>query len=82
MCNMIRRQYKIKRLYARLERAGLSRRWIRKIIFPSWWSDDIAKHQAGYARAIGFLNRYLGIPLEVLWDSRRKIEPKQLRRGA
>jgi hypothetical protein len=53
-------------LYARLERAGLNRKFIREVLLPDWWDDAIAEHPTGYAEARLRIARALGLSLRQL----------------
>jgi hypothetical protein len=53
-------------LYARLERAGLNRKFIREVLLPDWWDDAIAEHPTGYAEARLRIVRALGLSLHQL----------------
>jgi hypothetical protein len=53
-------------LYARLEQAGLDRKFIRETLLPDWWDDAIAEHPTGYAEACLCIARALGLSLRQL----------------
>jgi hypothetical protein len=53
-------------LYARLEQAGLDRKFIRETLLPDWWDDAIAEHPTGYAEARLRIARALGLSLRQL----------------
>jgi hypothetical protein len=53
-------------LYARLEQAGLDRKFIRETLLPDWWDDAIAEHPTGYAEARLRIARALGLSLHQL----------------
>lgn len=53
-------------LYARLEQAGLDRKFVRKVLLPEWWDDTIAEHPTGYAEARLRIARALGLSLNQL----------------
>jgi hypothetical protein len=53
-------------LYARLEQAGLDRKFIRETLLPDWWDDAIAEHPTGYAEARLRIARVLGLSLRQL----------------
>lgn len=56
----------MKRLYARLGNAGLSRKFIQSTVLPSWWDDEAAENVSGYAEALLLLSRHLGLDLASL----------------
>jgi hypothetical protein len=53
-------------LYARLEQAGLDRKFVRKVLLPDWWDDAIAEHPTGYAEARLRIARASGLSLRQL----------------
>jgi hypothetical protein len=56
----------VRSLYARLEQAGLDRKFIRETLLPDWWDDAIAEHPTGYAEARLRIARALGLSLRQL----------------
>jgi Zn-dependent peptidase ImmA (M78 family) len=56
----------LRSLYARLQRAGLDRKFIRETLLPDWWDDAIAEHPTGYAEARLCIARALGLSLRQL----------------
>ena len=56
----------LRSLYARLQRAGLDRKFIRETLLPDWWDDAIAEHPTGYAEARLRIARALGLSLSQL----------------
>ncbi len=64
-------------LYARLSRAGLSRKYIRDTALPSWWDDEIASNPAGYAHALLILSRHLGLDLASLQDEAAPVRLRE-----
>lgn len=57
----------MKGLYERLGKLGVTRAYARKTLLPSWWNDDAARTSAGYAEAVSYVSKRLG------------VSPKQLR---
>ena len=53
-------------LYARLEQAGLDRKFVRKVLLPDWWDDTIAQHPTGYTEVRLRIARALGLSLNQL----------------
>ena len=60
-------------LYRRLQAVGLTRAYIRKIILPEWWDDQAADNPAGYAEALAYLSRHLGLDLASLLEPDRPV---------
>jgi hypothetical protein len=50
-------------LYSRLGGVGFPRKYLRKIVLPSWWDDEIAHNPAGYTEGLMLLSRNLGLDL-------------------
>jgi hypothetical protein len=50
-------------LYSRLGSVGFPRKYLREIVLPSWWDDEIAHNPAGYTEGLLLLSRNLGIDL-------------------
>jgi Zn-dependent peptidase ImmA (M78 family) len=51
------------RLYSRLGSLGFPRKYLREIVLPSWWDDEIAHNPAGYTEGLLLLSRNLGLDL-------------------
>ena len=60
-------------LYRRLRAVGLTKPYVRKMILPEWWDDSAAENPAGFAEALTFLSRHLGLDLGTLRDSSRPV---------
>lgn len=60
-------------LYRRLRGVGLTKPYVRQMILPAWWDDQVAENPAGYAEGLTFLSRHLGLELSSLRDSERPI---------
>lgn len=50
-------------LYSRLGSVGFPRKYLREIVLPDWWDDEIAHNPAGYAEGLMILSRNLGLDL-------------------
>src|SRR2546427_5974809 len=50
-------------LYSRLGSVGFPRKYLREIVLPSWWDDEIAHNPAGYTEGLMLLSRNLGLDL-------------------
>ena len=55
-------------LYRRLGAVGLTKPYVRKMILPDWWDDQVAENPAGYAEGLSFLSRHLGLDIVSLRD--------------
>ena len=65
----------IKELYGRLDKLGVPKKFVRSTLLPSWWDDSAAKTPAGYAEALTYVSKRLGVSLDVL---RGKVESPSL----
>lgn len=50
-------------LYSQLGSVGFPRKYLREVVLPSWWEDEIAHNPAGYAEGLMILSRNLGLDL-------------------
>lgn len=50
-------------LYRQLGTVGFPRKYLRDIVLPSWWEDEIAYNPAGYAEGLMILSQNLGLDL-------------------
>lgn len=50
-------------LYSRLASVGFPRKYLREIVLPNWWDDEIAHNPAGYTEGLLLLSRNLGLDL-------------------
>jgi Zn-dependent peptidase ImmA (M78 family) len=50
-------------LYNRLGNVGFPRKYLREVVLPSWWDDEIAHNPAGYTEGLLLLSRNLGLDL-------------------
>jgi hypothetical protein len=53
-------------LYRRLGSLGFPRKYLREIVLPEWWEDEIAHNPAGFAEGLLVLSRNLGLDLSSL----------------
>src|SRR5258706_1890857 len=53
-------------LYGRLGSLGFPRKYLRDVVLPSWWEDEIAHNPTGYAEGLAVLSRNLGLDLKSL----------------
>ena len=50
-------------LYSRIGNVGFPRKYLREVVLPGWWDDEIAHNPAGYAEGLLLLSRNLGLDL-------------------
>ncbi len=58
----------MRRLYLRLKEVGLTRKYVRDVLLPDWWDDEIAENPAGYAEGLLYLSGHQGLDLASLQD--------------
>lgn len=63
----------MRNLYHRLSRIGLTRPYVKGVALPEWWDDKAAQNPAGYAEALLYLSRHLGLALESLQDDSKPL---------
>ncbi len=61
-------------LYRRLTKVGLKQAFVRKVLLPDWWDDEIATTQAGYMEGLIYLSRHAGLDIQSLADDFAPIE--------
>lgn len=54
-------EYNIKNVYQLLGNYGIDKKFIKEIILPAWWEDEIANSKAGYLQTISIISKNLGI---------------------
>lgn len=59
-------QNPMKDLYGKLATFGFPRAWVRKTLLPSWWDDEAARTEAGFAEAVLHIARTSGLDLASL----------------
>jgi hypothetical protein len=74
-------------LYSRLSSVGFPRKYLREIVLPSWWDDEIAHNPAGYTEGLLLLSRNLGIDLASMQNEAvpiglRNLGPCKLKKSA
>lgn len=63
-------EYNLKSIYKTLIQSGFDKNFIKHIIMPDWWRDDIANSKAGYLQALSIIAKNLGLELkDLLGDS-------------
>ncbi len=55
----------------RLSEVGFRPNYVRSVVLPEWWDDEIANTRAGYVEGLGILSRHLGLELQPLIKSGR-----------
>ena len=63
-------------LYRRLKDAGLSRKYVKKLL-PLWWEDKLASNRITYLHGLGSLVKHLGLPLDQMLDDSAELSPDQ-----
>ncbi|OGU40364.1 MAG: hypothetical protein A2315_00370 [Ignavibacteria bacterium RIFOXYB2_FULL_35_12] len=55
--------FNINSIYYTLKKFGIDKNFIKDILLPDWWDDEIAKTKAGYLQTIDIISKNLGIDL-------------------
>jgi len=63
----------MKRLRSRLSTAGVKRRFLDKVVLPSWWEDSIAATPGGLREVAGYICAHLGYSLGSLLDEKQPL---------
>jgi hypothetical protein len=63
----------MKRLRSRHSSAGVKRRFLDKVVLPSWWADSIAATPCGLREAAGDICAHLGYSLGSLLDENQPL---------
>src|SRR2546425_12976250 len=66
-------------VYDRLHQAGIGRSYVRKVVLPDWWDDEVALTKIGFLQGLGIIARHLGLELTPL-HKKGRVE-FQLRTG-
>jgi len=53
-------EYNIKSIYKTLTSYGIDENFVRNILLPEWWDDEIASSKVGYLQAISIIAKNLG----------------------
>ena len=53
-------------LAKRLKTLGVPDAYLRHVALPEWWNDEIALNPTGYAQALGYVSRSLGLDINIL----------------
>ena len=61
-----RTQNPMRALIGRLTKLHVPEAYLRKEVLPVWWDDEAALNPAGYAEALGYVSRHLGLDLRAL----------------
>jgi hypothetical protein len=65
-------------LYGRLGSLGFPRKYLREVVLPDWWEDEIAHNPAGYAEGLLVLSRNLGLDLASLQNESMPVGLRNL----
>jgi hypothetical protein len=64
----------MKGLYARLSKIGLPTPYVKSLLLPDWWDDEVAETPAGFTEAVWSIARHLGLPPAQLRDPDAVLE--------
>ncbi len=55
--------FNINTIYTTLKKFGIDKKFIKDILLPDWWDDEIANTKAGYLQTIDIISKNLGMDL-------------------
>jgi len=55
--------FNINSIYNTLKKFGIDKNFVRDILLPDWWDDEIVRTKAGYLQTIDLISKNLGIDL-------------------
>jgi len=81
-----RRDNPMTKLYQRLAGVGFNRPFVKNIVLPDWWEDEIAETPAGYSQGLGLVARHLGLDVRTLYADAGDLAyfdvgPKRFKKG-
>lgn len=65
----------MKGLYAKLGGMGLSKKYVRSTLLPSWWDDEAAATPSGYSEALMLISRHVGVDIASLRSEKETARP-------
>ncbi|NUN09517.1 MAG: ImmA/IrrE family metallo-endopeptidase [Ignavibacteriaceae bacterium] len=60
--------YNLETIYAKLKPLGIDKRFIRDVLLPDWWSDEILSSKAGFLQTVSIIAKNLSVKLSDLLD--------------
>jgi len=60
--------YNLDTIYAKLKPLGIDKRFIRDVLLPDWWSDEILSSKAGFLQTVSIIAKNLSVKLSDLLD--------------
>ncbi len=70
-------EYNISNIYNALSIYGIDKKFVKKVLLPEWWDDEIANTKAGYLQTISIIAKNLGIDITRWLDSQTLIPKLQ-----
>jgi hypothetical protein len=61
---------RLSELLVLLRSSKVSKSYVNRFVFPSWWDDAILDEDAGFDLAVGYLSRRLGLSMDALYQGR------------
>jgi hypothetical protein len=59
----------------RLKAAKIDTGYVKQVVLPAWWENSLALEPVGFAEAVGYLSRGLGIKPESFYDPSAPLVP-------
>lgn len=72
---MAKTENPMKGLYRKLASFGLPKAWVQQNLLPSWWDDEAALSNAGFAEALLHVSRTAGLDLASLRENVEAAKP-------
>ena len=63
----------MKVLRQRLAKAGISGPFLKRVVLPAWWDDEIAASRGGFLEGVGYICSHLGYSLACLIDENQPL---------
>jgi Zn-dependent peptidase ImmA (M78 family) len=67
----------IKNIYNILKKNGLDANFVREVVLPEWWSDELASSKAGYLQALGIIAKNLAVDIRNLMERPETLSLKE-----
>ncbi len=64
----------IKNIYSLLKSKGIDKKFIREVLLPSWWDENIPSSKAGLYQTISLISKNLGTDLSDLISNKNDIQ--------
>lgn len=66
-------EYNISNIYRSLQKHGIDKKFIKDILLPDWWDDEIANSKIGYLQTLSLIAKNLGIDISGLLNDPNSV---------